>query len=81
MTAVPTDARFTAAQLAALERIEAAEAAPESWEKRVEVVAQAIRDSNGTPEALDWWSRHGQLVPAHVYAAAALTAMAPETDA
>jgi hypothetical protein len=35
MTAVPTDARFTAAQLAALERIEAAPDAEESLRERV----------------------------------------------
>lgn len=38
----------------------------------VEVAAQAIRDSNGTPEALEWWRTHPQLIPAHVYAAAVL---------
>ncbi len=35
-------------------------------------IAQAIRDSNGTPEALEWWKTHPQIVPAHVYAQAAL---------
>ena len=37
-----------------------------------EVAAQAIRDSNGTPEALAWWRAHPQLIPAHVYADAVL---------
>ncbi|WP_019060025.1 hypothetical protein [Streptomyces prunicolor] len=36
-------------------------------------VAQAIRDSNTTPEALAWWKMYPQLIPAHVYADAALT--------
>ncbi|MCW7941636.1 hypothetical protein AAW14_06210 [Streptomyces hygroscopicus] len=34
--------------------------------------AQAIRDSNGTPEALAWWKAHPQLIPAAVYADAAM---------
>lgn len=41
----------------------------------VEIAAQAIRDSNGTPEALEWWRTHPQLIPAHVYAAAALAVL------
>lgn len=36
-------------------------------------MADAIRDANGTPEALAWWQQHPQLIPAHVYAAAALS--------
>ncbi|MFI5880887.1 hypothetical protein [Streptomyces sp. NPDC051554] len=39
----------------------------------VDRAAQAIRDSNATPEALAWWKAHPQLIPAHVYANAALT--------
>lgn len=35
-------------------------------------VAQAIRNSNGTPEAMEWWQANPQLVPAHVYAKAAI---------
>lgn len=34
--------------------------------------AQAIRDSNGTLEALAWWQAHPQLIPAAVYADAAM---------
>jgi hypothetical protein len=48
MTAVPTDARFTAAQLAALERIEAAPDAEESLRERV---AQAIADADDCDRA------------------------------
>ncbi|MEU1497333.1 hypothetical protein [Streptomyces sp. NPDC005732] len=44
----------------------------------VEVAAQAIRDSNGTPAALAWWQAHPQLIPAHVYADAVL-AVLPST--
>jgi len=48
----------------------------------VEIAAQAIRDSNGTPEALEWWQAHPQLIPAHVYAAAALAVLpAPRAGA
>lgn len=39
--------------------------------------AQAIRDSNGWPEALNWWKVHPQIVPADIYARAALEAAAP----
>ncbi|MDH6448236.1 hypothetical protein M2155_000644 [Streptomyces sp. SAI-119] len=46
----------------------------------VEVAAQAIRDSNGTPEALEWWRTHPQLIPAHVYAAAVLAVLPPPAD-
>jgi hypothetical protein len=43
----------------------------------VDVAAQAIRDSNGSPEALEWWRTHPQLIPAHVYAAAVLRELLP----
>lgn len=43
----------------------------------VEIAAQAIRDSNGAPEALEWWRAHPQLIPAHVYAAAVLAVLPP----
>lgn len=46
----------------------------------VETAAQAIRDSNGTPEALEWWRTHPQLIPAHVYAAAVLAVLPPPAD-
>jgi hypothetical protein len=46
----------------------------------VEAAAQAIRDSNGSPEALEWWRTHPQLIPAHVYAAAALAVMPAPAD-
>lgn len=46
--------------------------APSTSDDRIEQCAQAIRDSNGTPEALEWWRTHPQLIPAHVYAVAAL---------
>ncbi|MFD4547226.1 hypothetical protein [Streptomyces sp. NPDC058466] len=46
----------------------------------VELAAQAIRDSNGTPEALEWWRTHPQLIPAHVYAAAVLAVLPATTD-
>lgn len=45
----------------------------------VEEVAQAIRDSNGKPEALAWWQEHPQIIPAHVYAEAAVKAVADAT--
>lgn len=41
-------------------------------EERRERYAQAIRDSNATPEALAWWKAHPQLIPAAVYADAAI---------
>ncbi|MET9138867.1 hypothetical protein [Streptomyces parvulus] len=44
-----------------------------------EIAAQAIRDSNGSPEALAWWTQHPQLIPAHVYADAVL-AVLPTTN-
>ncbi|MER5584073.1 hypothetical protein ABT090_20875 [Streptomyces asoensis] len=46
----------------------------------VELAAQAIRDSNGTPEALAWWKAHPQLIPAHVYAEAVLAVLPEQTD-
>jgi hypothetical protein len=46
----------------------------------VELAAQAIRDSNGTPEALEWWRTHPQLIPAHVYAAAVLAVLPASVD-
>lgn len=46
----------------------------------LDAAAQAIRDSNGSPEALEWWRTHPQLIPAHVYAAAALSVLPPAAD-
>jgi hypothetical protein len=46
----------------------------------VERAAQAIRDSNGTLEALAWWQQHPQLIPAHVYAAAVLAVLPEPAD-
>ena len=47
----------------------------------LELAAQAIRDSNGSPEALAWWQQHPQLIPAHVYAAAVLSVLPDPTTA
>jgi hypothetical protein len=52
---------------------------PASWPLR-DRAAQAIRDSNGSPEALEWWRAHPQLVPAHVYADAVLSVLPPPAD-
>lgn len=38
-------------------------------------IAQAMRDANGTPEALAAWQRHPQLVPVDVYADAVMHAI------
>lgn len=47
----------------------------------LEAATQAIRNSNGTPEALAWWKAHPQLIPAHVYAAAVLSVLSgPATE-
>lgn len=46
----------------------------------VEAAAQAIRDSNGSPEALEWWRTHPQLIPAHVYADAVLAVLPAPAD-
>lgn len=43
--------------------------------------AQAIRDANGTPEALAAWKQHPQLVPADIYARAVLAVVAAELEA
>jgi hypothetical protein len=51
MTAVPTDARFTAAQLAALERIEAA---PDAEESLRETVARALWTALGDGDLKPW---------------------------
>lgn len=46
----------------------------------VEAAAQAIRDSNGSHEALEWWRTHPQLIPAHVYADAVLAVLPAPAD-
>jgi len=41
----------------------------------IDAIVQAMRYSNGTPEALAEWKRNPQLVPMGVYAKAALSAL------
>jgi len=48
---------------------------PASRKVMIDAIAQAMRDSNGTPEALTEWKRNPQLVPMGVYAEAALSAL------
>ncbi|MEW2164360.1 hypothetical protein AB0912_15410 [Streptomyces sp. NPDC007084] len=45
----------------------------------VDLAAQSIRDSNGSPDALEWWRTHPQLIPAHVYADAVLAVLLAPT--
>ena len=59
---------------------ETSETAPADRTALVDLAAQAIRDSNGTSEALAWWKAHPQMVPAHVYAVAVLSVLPATTD-
>jgi hypothetical protein len=78
MTAVPTDARFTAAQLAHLAFYEAQPAAPESYET-VERVARAIAqidyDSEIDEDAFEYAFDELQRDEFRRYAVAAITAL------
>ena len=56
------------------------EAQPGDRTNLVAVAAQAIRDSNGSPESLAWWKKYPQLIPAHVYADAVLAVLPPPAD-
>jgi hypothetical protein len=47
-------------------------------EELIAKAAQALRDSNSSPEALKWWKKHPQLVPAHVYARAVIEAVSAD---
>jgi hypothetical protein len=72
------DPRTIAATAAAVAR--ASSSAPADRAALRERAAQAIRDSNGTPEALAWWKAHPQLIPAHVYADAVLAVLPAPAD-
>ena len=50
------------------------------YEEKVCSVADAIRLANGTPETIAEWKRNPQLIPAGVYARAALAAMASKEN-
>lgn len=54
--------------------------APVTADDLRDLSAQAIRDSNGTPEALAWWEARPQMVPAHIYADAVLAIVTPKLE-
>lgn len=62
-------------RLARMQTISCWQIYPSQYDAIVERMARAMRDANGTPEALAAWKRNPQLVPCDIYAKAALKAI------